>query len=66
LWTDVEALFLVSKRSFLRADITLFVAGSCYGLLRRLRSGRCKAQILVSSTCRQTAAGETTIRAAGL
>ncbi len=37
-WTDVEDSFLrVVKRSFLRADITLFVAGSCYGLLQAVK-----------------------------
>jgi hypothetical protein len=46
-WTDVEALFLVSR------DVTLFL-GRTYVIqavfCRQLRSGRCKAQILISST----------------
>jgi hypothetical protein len=37
--------------SFSRAVVkALFLAGSCY--CRRLRSGRCMAQILLSSTCK--------------
>jgi hypothetical protein len=69
-WTELRLCFSRIDGT-LRHLVTLFLAGGHMlrsVFCRRLRSGRCKAQILIngglSSTCSTTAAGDTTIGSA--